>query len=174
MKKRKVRERKHTRIIVGEGISEYLFLLRLKHLFYVRGENYIVTVDQAGGGDPKSVLRFVEHYQGSFDDRFILIDSDRPVSATVVKNAKALGVNIIQSHPHCLEGMLLRTLNLRKSVSDTAEAKSFFYPTVCPGEALSEAWCEKNISMDMVQSRLDDPKDEYHEFFSKLVKVMTK
>lgn len=174
MSGKKNRQRKNTRIIVGEGISEQIFLLRLKHLFYKRGENYIVTVDQAGGGDPKSVLRFLEHYQGSFDNKYILIDSDRPVSATVSKSATAQGVKIIQSTPHCIEGMLLRTLNIKANVTNTAQAKACFYPHVCPGDVLTDTWCEKNITLGMVQARLDNPKDEYHFFFKELIKVMSK
>ncbi|WP_312586015.1 hypothetical protein [Atlantibacter sp.] len=173
MKKGKLRSVRNTRIIVGEGMSEYMFLLRLKSLFYSRGNNYIVTVEQAGGGDPKSVLRFLEHYQGNFDKKFILIDSDRPVSVAVIKSAKRLGVQIIQSTPHCLEGMLLRTLNIKRGIIDTAAAKSFFYPNVCAGEALTDSWCEKNITKEMIQARLDDPENEYHHFFSQLIEIMT-
>jgi len=174
MKKRTLRTKKRTKLIVGEGISESLFLARLKQLYYKRGQDYIVTVDQAGGGDPTSVLRFILHYAGSFDERYMLIDSDRPISQECEKKARNNGIKIIQSVPHCLEGMLLCSLGIKKNVHDTAAAKAAFYPSVCAGETLNESWCERNIDLMMVDKMLNDSSHSYHEYFSKLVKVMRK
>lgn len=174
MSKGKLREKRTTKLIVGEGMSEMLFLARLKQLYYTRGQNYMVTVDNAGGGDPTSVVRFIMHYSGAFDERYMLIDSDRPISQKCIKEAKAGNIKIIQSSPHCLEGMLLCSLGIKRTVLNTAAAKATFYPNICAGESLNERWCQENIIKEMIDRTLLDLTHPYQDFYNSLVNVMKK
>lgn len=174
MSKRKLREKRTTKLIVGEGMSEMLFLSRLKQLYYTRGQNYMVAVDSAGGGDPTSVVKFIMHYSGAFDERYMLVDSDRPISQKCMKEAKANNITIIQSFPHCLEGMLLCSLGFKRTVLNTAAAKASFYPSICTGESLNERWCQENIIKEIIDQTILDLAHPYQAFYSSLVDVMKK
>ncbi|AUP76461.1 hypothetical protein CWS02_08805 [Enterobacter sp. EA-1] len=52
--------------------------------------------------------------------------------------------------------------------------KLFFTLKFVLGEVLTDTRCEKHITMEMVQARLNNNKDEYHLFFKDLIDVMTK
>lgn len=120
MAKRTRRTLLSTLIIVGEGIHEKAFLSHLKSL-YSANTNQKVKVDSADGGSPEDIVRTaVKKSKGiAYDRKFILIDSDIEINDKTKKLAKDNNITLILSEPLCLEGMLLRLLNI--SVPDSSK-----------------------------------------------------
>jgi len=117
-----------TLIIVGEGIHEKAFLSYLKSL-YSANTNQKVKVDSADGGSPEDIVRTaVKKSKGiAYDKKFILMDSDIEINDKTKKLAKENNITLILSEPLCLEGMLLRLLNI--SVPDSSKkCKALLHP----------------------------------------------
>jgi len=57
--RRKIRRSKHTRLLVGEGLTEMLFLNYLKRLYLKRNAGLSLKIKQAQGGDPRVIVKFL-------------------------------------------------------------------------------------------------------------------
>lgn len=117
-----------TLIIVGEGPVEKAFLSYLKEL-YSQNTGQKVKVDAADGGSPENIVRTTigKTKHADYDRKFILMDSDIEVSAKVHAMARKAGIEIIQSEPHCLEGMLLNLLG-QKVPATSQKCKDLLHP----------------------------------------------
>jgi len=120
-------------LLYGEGPSEVAFLTHLKCAFHARASGFRVRVDGDEGGDPANVLARALKLPASdsYDARVILIDTDRPWCPTeVIARAAAADIRLLHSAP-CLEGLLLRILNLPVPAS-TRECKRSIYSNHLP------------------------------------------
>lgn len=98
-------------IVVGEGPHDEAFLKHLKDLYDDRNNNQRVKIESADGGSPREILKYVARkMHTSYDSQYVLIDSDVPISHHDQKYAARNNIEIIQSTPICLEGMLLDVL----------------------------------------------------------------
>jgi len=116
-----------TLLIVGEGACEKAFLSHLKQLFS-NNINQRVKVDSADGGSPYKIvyttIKKTKHTK--YNKKYILMDSDIVIDQKTKKLAKDNNINIIESTPICLEGMLLGVLG-EKIPSRPDECKNSLY-----------------------------------------------
>jgi hypothetical protein len=107
-----------TLLIIGEGAHELAFL---KHLKAVFGSSELeITIDASNGGSPYDVINTAVKFRNgaTFDRKAVLLDSDVALTAQAIKLAKGHRLEVIQSSPVCLEGMLLQVLE--KTVPQTS------------------------------------------------------
>ncbi|MBE0471465.1 MAG: hypothetical protein IBX55_18390 [Methyloprofundus sp.] len=99
-------------IIVGEGPHDKAFLSHMKDLYDNRSTGQKIKIETADGGSPKDIIRSaIKNKHINYDQRYVLMDSDIPLSEENKKTAKKNKITIIQSTPICLEGMLLEILD---------------------------------------------------------------
>ena len=129
MSKRKPRRAKlASLIVVGEGPHDQAFIKHMKGLYDRRDSGQKVTVEAADGGSPKDVIHYVVKKRHiDYDRKVILIDSDIPLQPQDHKVARKHGITILQSTPHCLEGMLLDVLGNRIP-ADSQACKGKLHP----------------------------------------------
>lgn len=99
-----------TLLVVGEGAHELAFLKHLKTIF---GNTELeITIDASSGGSPYDVINTAVKFRNcaAFDRKAVLLDSDIALTVQATKLAKSHRVEVIQSSPVCLEGMLLQVL----------------------------------------------------------------
>lgn len=117
-----------TLIIVGEGACEKAFLGHLKQLFS-NNTNQKVKVDSADGGSPYDIVnttvKKTRHI--AYDKKYILIDSDIVIDEKTKKLAKENNIQIIESMPLCLEGMLLNVLGQKVPLT-SVQCKNILHP----------------------------------------------
>jgi len=117
-----------TLIIVGEGACEKAFLSHLKQLFS-NNTNQKVKIDSADGGSPYDIVnttvKKTKHI--AYDKKYILIDSDIAIDEKTKKLAKENNIQIIESIPLCLEGMLLDVLGQKVPIT-SIQCKNLLYP----------------------------------------------
>ncbi|MEQ5801965.1 hypothetical protein [Halomonas sp. H10-9-1] len=128
-KRRDVRVKQSTLLVVGEGAHERAFLEHMKQLYDRRNNQQRLTVKAADGGSPGDILRVVrKRYQHiDYDRRVILLDDDVPISVSVADEARRLGIVLLVSRPVCLEGLLLDVLGQRAPATAKA-CKSCLHP----------------------------------------------
>jgi len=115
-------------IIIGEGPHDKAFLNHLKDLYDSRTSGQKITIETADGGSPKDIIRSAfKNKHISYDYRCVLMDSDIPLSDENKNTAKKYKINIIQSRPICLEGMLLEVLN-QIAPNTNAKCKALLHP----------------------------------------------
>lgn len=114
-KRRDLRVKQSTLLVVGEGVHERAFLEHMKQLYDRRDNQQRLTVKAADGGSPGDILRVVrKRYQHiDYDRRVILLDDDVPITQPVADEARRLGIVLLLSQPVCLEGMLLDVIGQR-------------------------------------------------------------
>lgn len=118
-----------TLIIVGEGECEKAFLEHLKSLYNERHSGKKIKIDYQGGGSPHDIIKYTHKTTRhiSYDEIYILMDSDVTVADSDQKFAKDNRFTILYSTPLCLEGMLLEVLG--QPTPTTAQAcKDSLYP----------------------------------------------
>jgi hypothetical protein len=105
---------------MGEGDCEYAFLKYLKSIYCSDRVGVNVTIRNAQGGGPDSIIyQVIRHIRlASYDQQVALLDTDLAWSGKLIKNAKKNKIEMIGSTP-CLEGLLLRVLS--KPVPDTSD-----------------------------------------------------
>lgn len=117
-----------TLIIIGEGACEKAFLGHLKQLFS-NNTNQKVKVDSADGGSPYDIVnttvKKTRHI--AYDKKYILMDSDIVIDEKTKKLARENNIHIIESIPHCLEGMLLDVLG-QKIPLTSSQCKNLLHP----------------------------------------------
>jgi len=98
-------------IVVGEGPHDKAFINHLKDLYDLRNTGQRVKVESADGGSPRDILKSVlKNMHADFDKKYVLMDSDVVVTQQDRDFARKNKIEIIQSTPCCLEGMLLDAL----------------------------------------------------------------
>ena len=67
-----------SRLIVGKGKTEKVFLDHLKSLYLPRGGDLIVKVDQGKGGSPREVLRSAVRiaHRAEYSSCYLMVDGD--------------------------------------------------------------------------------------------------
>ena len=116
-------------IIVGEGAHDKAFLDHMKELYDGRETNQSVKIASADGGSPKDIIEVVikKSKNADYDKRYVLMDSDIPLSDKEYKLAKDNKITLLLSEPLCLEGMLLDVLG-QKSASTSQACKDKLHP----------------------------------------------
>lgn len=101
-----------TLIVVGEGPHDRAFLNHMKSLYDSRETGQKVTINSADGGSPGDIIDTVirKNRHTNFDKRYILLDSDVPIIQQDRDKARRNKIELVESTPHCLEGMLLDIL----------------------------------------------------------------
>ena len=96
---------------MGEGDCEYAFLQHLRSLYCAERLSVKVTIRNAQGGCPKSIVnQVIRHIRlAHYDRQIALLDTDLVWSESLKKTAKKNKIEMIGSKP-CLEGLLLRVL----------------------------------------------------------------
>jgi len=110
---KKERIERKTLLVVGEGDTEIAFLQHLRAMYCANGVGVRVTIRNAQGGGPTSIVNYVirQLRLASFDYRIAFLDTDIPWSDGLKKVAKQHQIVMIGSAP-CFEGLLLAILNL--------------------------------------------------------------
>ena len=111
MVKRNKKVKLSSLIIVGEGPHDKAFINHLKDLYDSRTTGQKVKVESADGGSPRDILKSaIKNKHAEYDRKFVLMDSDVAISQQDRDFARKNRIEIIQSEPWCLEGMLLDAL----------------------------------------------------------------
>ena len=140
-----------TLIIVGEGPVEKAFLSYLKEL-YAQNSGQKVKIDAADGGSPENIVKKTigKTKHADYDRKFILMDSDIEISDKIRATARKANIEIIQSEPLCLEGMLLDLLGL-KVPSTNQKCKDLLHPKLS-GAATAKDSYKSLITKEILQS----------------------
>lgn len=105
------RVQQSTLLVVGEGPHDKAFIEHMKSLYDSRNNGQKVTVKPGDGGSPESILHTaIKERHISYDRRYVLMDSDLPLSDKARALSEKHKLVVIQSEPVCLEGMLLDAL----------------------------------------------------------------
>ncbi|MBT8534835.1 RloB domain-containing protein [Polynucleobacter paneuropaeus] len=108
---KKVRRQRKTLLVMGEGDCEAAFLQYLRNIYCSDNEGVAVTIRNAQGGGPVSIVtQVIRHTRlASYDKKIALLDTDLVWSDDLKKTAKDCGILMVGSKP-CLEGLLLGVL----------------------------------------------------------------
>jgi hypothetical protein len=103
---------KATLLAVGEGAADRAFVEHMKGIYSAGVTTQSVKVDSANGGSPKDMIDYVvrTNRHTAYDRKFLLIDTDKPITQAERKKAKQEKIELVESTPLCLEGMLLEVL----------------------------------------------------------------
>jgi len=109
-------------IIVGEGAHDHAFLSHMKDLYHNGMTNQSVKIEPADGGSPKDIIDVAikKSKIADYDKRYVLMDSDIPVSTEERLHAKKKKIVLLFSEPICLEGMLLEVLGEKAPATNKA------------------------------------------------------
>jgi len=114
-------------IVVGEGPHDKAFISHMKSLYDNRQSGQKVKVESADGGSPRDILKsVVKNKHVEYDKKYVLIDSDVPICQQDRDYARKNKIEIIQSTPVCLEGMLLDALGF-SAPNGNDECKQVFH-----------------------------------------------
>jgi hypothetical protein len=108
---KKIRRQRKTLLVMGEGDCEAAFLQHLRNIYCSDNEGVNVTIRNAQGGGPTSIVaQVIRHTRlGSYDKKIALLDTDLVWSDDLKKTAKECDILMVGSSP-CLEGLLLGVL----------------------------------------------------------------
>ncbi len=126
-------------IVVGEGIHDRAFLNHMKDNYDGRETGQVVKVESSDGGSPRNILMSAQKSQeAAYDKRYVLMDSDVPISQQDWAYAKKHKIEVVLSSPLCLEGMLLEVLGIKAgNCGDSCKAKLRPYLGGCPTQKTS-------------------------------------
>ncbi|MDF1644050.1 MAG: hypothetical protein P1U80_07680 [Pseudomonadales bacterium] len=142
MSRRKIRKVKRAAlIVVGEGPQDKAFLNHMKHLYDSRTSGQTVTINSADGGSPGDIIETVrrKHRHADFDKSYILLDSDITITQQNRDAARKRNIELIESTPYCLEGMLLDILG-QNIPSTSRECKTILHPQLNDNPATPSAY----------------------------------
>lgn len=148
--KRKTKELTKTKLMICEGISDKAFMERIKAVYHPRNCGFSIRLDEASGGGPKTAILAAINYYGSFDKKYVYIDSDLPIPRDALAAANSRGIVILQSIPWCLEGMLLKMTGHNGEIRSSQHAKDLLYGQYNLPNVVTHAWYEQNISEEVI------------------------
>lgn len=98
-KSKKSRFQKKTILIVGEGKDEHIFFQHLGLLYNTRESRFHIKPDHGNGGSPKHIIEgsIRRNSTASYDERYILIDSDVEPCESFMTLCHNHNYNILQS-----------------------------------------------------------------------------
>lgn len=163
--KRRTREINKTRLIVCEGVSDKKFLERVKSLIATRDGGLRVSIDSSGGGGPKGVLNTVLNTQGLYDTKYMLVDSDIPITQAIKKTCDKRDIKIVQSIPFCLEGMLLKASGFKQEIRSSKHAKEEMSKRYGLGITITEQWYEEYLTKEFLLSVIEDKTNPASDVF---------
>lgn len=110
---RKVRAQRKTLLVIGEGDTEVAFLKYLRSLYCSKGQGTEVTIVNAHGKSPESIVNTAIRHAGSaaFDKKVCLLDTDIAWPPAVCTKAKKYKVTMLGASP-CIEGLFLDILGI--------------------------------------------------------------
>jgi len=113
---------KATLLIVGEGAHEKAFLQYLKSLYDHRESGQTIKVDAASGGSPIEIIddTIRKNNHAEYDRKVILLDTDVVIKQQDRDKARKHKIELIESTPICLDGMLLDLLGHNISATSSA------------------------------------------------------
>lgn len=113
-----------TLLIVGEGPDDQAFIKHMNQQFRADHAGVKPTIEKQSGGSPGNIITNAARKYGHFpfDHRFLVLDSDIPISQQDHDKAKKHGYRIILWSPVCLEGALLDVLGEKVSNNEAAIA----------------------------------------------------
>lgn len=129
----KKQARKTALLVMCEGLHDKAFFLHMKDAYNSRKSG--VKVETADGGSAydivNSAIKKTRHI--GYDSLNVFMDSDDPEIARARKLAREKKVNLIESTPVCLEGMLLEILGKNAEI-DSQRCKAKLHPELsgCP------------------------------------------
>ena len=111
-RRKKAQPKLKTLIIYGECPCDKVFLEHMKQIYDGRESGQRVNIDSADGGSPEHIIETVvrNSRHTEYDRCYILLDSDIPITQEDRKKAGKNKIELVESAPHCLEGMLLDVL----------------------------------------------------------------
>lgn len=149
-----------SRLIVGEGKTEKVFLDHLKSLYLARRGDLIVKVDQGKGGSPRELLRSAIRIadRAQYSRRYLVVDGDC-CEVGFEEEARTEGFEAIVLDP-CFEAMALRVLGCRRKKGeewdrDSAKAKAKFRDLYLTGsdKMISRRLCGKIFPDEVIEER---------------------
>lgn len=154
--KKKRRSASKTVLIYGEGLAEETFFKYLKGV-YSFNNNVVITIRRGKGGTADGITMQTFRVQGSFSQRFVVLDNDK--GKREIEKARRLAeekaINLLENTP-CLEALLLSILSERKSFSHK-----------------TSSWCKKEFESKYIDSKKRGDIDCYRKLFTKkLLKEM--
>lgn len=159
--KRKPCSAKRTALLVGEGATEFAFLVHAKRCFVTRETSLSVKVENAHGGSPETVIRTARMLlmQRDYDTCLVLMDTDRPWP---VKRPQKIGrtrISYVAATP-CLEGLLLTILEHQGIVpasTTTDQCKRVFHDNYIPENKCTDPRAyEKHFPRELLDTRRRD------------------
>lgn len=156
-----------------EGITDKRFAECLKQLLTTRTSGFTVRIDEAGGGGPKSAIMTAINHAGGFDKRVVYIDSDIPIPREALSAARNHKIQIIQSIPFCLEGLLLRLMGYNNGLVHSQDAKDTFLRMNNLENVVTQAWYEQNITLPLITAVLNNPVHPSQALMKELSDVFT-
>ncbi len=116
-----------TKLAYGEGPTEEALMRYINSKYAKKNETRIV-ITNGGGGGPHSVIDHAIRQVKAFDfnEKFILLDSDMPISEKYQAKIKQYDFRVYFSSP-CLEGLLLTILGHNISGYSSDMCKKVFH-----------------------------------------------
>lgn len=110
-------------LIVGEGPDDQAFVKHMNQVFREESTGIRASINKESGGSPGNVIANTtrKYKNDDFDQRFIVLDSDIPISEASQQLAEKHGYAIILWNPQCLEGALLDVLGERVQSTETSQ-----------------------------------------------------
>lgn len=172
--KRKARGVENTKLVICEGISDKKFFERMKEVYHNRKCGFTIKLDEAAGGGPKTAIMAAINYNGHFDKKIVYIDSDISIPVDARKAAERKNIMIIQSIPHCLEGLLLKITGHKGEIRDTEHAKTILYRQYELPDVVTEVWYEQYITAQRMDSVAAEDKHCCHEVVKEIISLFSK
>lgn len=144
MPKRQTRRVKQTTLImVGEGPHDKAFLKHMQSVFDNRESGQRIRVESADGGSPKNIIRSTikKCHHADFDRRYILIDSDVTITQQDRDIARRHKIELIESKPLCLEGMLLEVIGIQ-APGTSQQCKNILHPKLSGSPTQASAYAK--------------------------------
>lgn len=170
-KQRYKRQQRKSILAFGEAQTEKAFLRHLK-IVYRRQQSVAVKVECGKGGSPTSVVKSAIKYcsAGSYEVKFILLDTDIPWDEEMINEALTNNLNLIPAEP-CIEGFFLSLLkkNFDPQVHTSRECKKMFENEFLNG---TEKLDHRNYSKIFPESELEIMR-KTNTSLDSLIRMMT-
>ncbi|WP_417516477.1 hypothetical protein [Marinobacter sp.] len=114
---------KTTLLIVGEGPDDQAFIKHMHQQYQADNTGVKPFIEKQSGGSPGNIITNAIRKYGHlpFDQRYIVLDSDIPITQQERDRARRHGYRILLWAPVCLEGALLDVLGEKVHEGDAAE-----------------------------------------------------